>query len=55
MESSVDSKPKYWPSFDISQVEEYKAYFEENGFVVVDNVLNKDECQETIQGSVYHS
>jgi len=36
--------PKYYTSFNINQKEEYKAYFDKYGFVVVDNVLSMEEC-----------
>jgi len=35
-------------SFSTEQVEQYKRFFDEYGFVVIDKVLNKEECKAAI-------
>lgn len=39
----------YYPSYTVDQVEEYKAAFERDGFVVVDNVLTQEEIAASAQ------
>lgn len=38
---------KYMLSFDNSELELAKTFFEKNGFVVIRDVFNKSECAET--------
>ena len=39
---------KYTKSFKYTQKEEYKHFFNEYGFVVIDNILTKDQCSDSI-------
>ncbi|KAL5474496.1 hypothetical protein EMCRGX_G026451 [Ephydatia muelleri] len=42
------NEPCYSLSFSADQVEEYKRFFDEYGYVVVRDVLTADDCQATI-------
>lgn len=41
----MDLGSKYFsPSFSVHDTEGIQSFFNEQGFVVIDNVLNADEC-----------
>eukprot|EP01121_Diplochlamys_sp_Union-15-3_P020397 TRINITY_DN7951_c0_g1_i1.p1 TRINITY_DN7951_c0_g1~~TRINITY_DN7951_c0_g1_i1.p1 ORF type:complete len:304 (-),score=47.28 TRINITY_DN7951_c0_g1_i1:288-1145(-) len=44
---SVDSEG-YLQSFNLSQEAEFKKFFDDYGFVIVNGILNPKECEETI-------
>lgn len=39
----------YVQSFSVSEVDKYKEFFKKFGFVVVRDILTKEECEDTIQ------
>lgn len=39
----------YMKSFAVNEVEEYKAFFEKYGFVVIDDILSSNDCEKSCE------